>query len=387
MHVIAYQSFDDMAIWAEQWRDLSRGVPFLGYEWCSNWWKVYGEGSGHRTTPRDLYVVSVHDDDGGLIAVAPWFVEQSASQGRVMRFLGSGEVCSDYLSILCQPEREQDVARLLADYICHDRPSLNDWLEGEDVPRWDLLQLEGVDAKDQVVNQFATAMKQRGKTVEQSIEHSCWRLPLRESWDAIVRCAPKSQRKHLRRANEKLKDTNLFRVCSVESPENFERGFEILTSLHQARWQERGLTGCFASEAFLNFHHDVAAELLEQGKLRLFWIEYQGQPIASEYQLLGDDVVYLYQGGLDPQFLALEPGRLAIVAGVHWAMKHGYQAIDFLRGDEPYKARWGARPRAAMEVRIVNDHTTAQLRHHAWLTQNRIRELVKTGLDYFKANR
>lgn len=387
MHVIAYQSLDEMAIWAEQWHDLSRGVPFLDWEWCSNWWRVYGENNVQGATSRDLYVVGVHDDEGSLIAVAPWFVEQTATQGRVIRFLGSGEVCSDYLSILCEADREQEVARLLADFICHDRPSLNDWLEGEEAPQWDSLQLEGVDAKNSVVNQFATEMKQHGKTVEQSIEHNCWRLTLPDNWDAVVQQAPKSQRKHLRRANERLKNTELYRVCEVDSPQDFERGFEVLTSLHQARWQERGLSGCFASEDFASFHHNFAAELLERGKLRLFWIEYQGQPIASEYQLLGNDVVYLYQGGLDPQFLSLEPGRLAIVAGVRWALEHGFQAIDFLRGDEPYKARWGARPRAAIDVRIVNDHTTAQLRHHAWVTQNRIRGLVKSGLDYFRASR
>lgn len=386
MQVIAHHSLEELAVWSEQWRVLACGVPFRQWEWMSTWWDVYGPNSWSNAPSRRLYIVSVHDDSGELIALAPWFIENTASQGRVIRFLGTGEVCSDYLSILCQRDREGEVAKLLADFVCQDQPSLGDWLHGEEAPRWDQFQLEGIDAKDRTISYFAAEMKKRGKTVERFIDHNCWRLALPPTWDTLVKQVPKSQRKHLRRAYERLEDTEHFRVVAVERAEDFNHGFEVLTHLHQARWQDQGHGGCFSSEQFRRFHQRVAASLLEHEKLRLFWIEYQGQPIAAEYELLGDRVVHLYQGGLDPKHLSLEPGRLAVVAGVRWALEHGFSAIDFLRGDEPYKARWGARPRAAVQLRIVGTHASAQLRHHAWMAQNRVRGLVKSGLDYLKAN-
>ncbi len=382
MHVIAYQSIDALAIWSQQWHALAQGVPFLQWEWFRNWWQIYGEDRTNHATSRALYTVCIHDDADTLVAVAPWYIEHSTSQGRVIRFVGSGEVCSDYLSILCLRGREQEVAQSLANFVSHDHHPLDEWLNGSDFPRWDLLHLEGIDAKDKVVSQFAAEMKRHGNTVEQSLGDNCWRLALPDTWEGVVGQAPKSQRKHLRRANKRLGDIDKFRVCSVDSEADFDRGFEVLTTLHQARWQGRGQSGCFSSERFRAFHYRVAAELLQREKLRLFWIEYEGQPIAAEYQLLGNGVVYLYQGGLNPKFLSLEPGRLALVAGMQWAIEHGYEAVDFLRGDEPYKARWGARPRAEIQMRIVANHPTAQLRHRVWTTQNRIRGLVKSGLDY-----
>jgi len=385
MHVIAYQSIDALAIWAQQWRGLARGVPFRQWEWFRNWWQVYGEDTTSHASSRTLYTVCIHDDTGNLIAVAPWYIDHSISQGRVIRFVGSGEVCSDYLSILCHPGREQEVAKVLADFISHDRTSLDEWLDGTEMPRWDLLHLEGVDAKDETISLFLDEMQKHGKTVDRSFAHNCWRLTLPKTWENVVAQASKSQRKNLRRVNRRLEDIDRFRVCEVESAEDFDRGFDVLTALHQARWLHRGLSGCFSSDAFRAFHYRVAADLLRQGNLRLYWIEHEGQPIAAEYQMLGNGVVYLYQCGLDPNFLSLEPGRMAVVAGIRWAIDHGYEAVDFLRGDEPYKASWGARPRAAVQVRIVADHPTAQLRHRAWVTQKRIKGMVKSGLNYFKA--
>lgn len=384
MQVIAHHSFEELSGWADQWRKLACGVPFRQWEWMSNWWDLYGTDLSPNAPSRQLYIVSIHDDCGDMIAVAPWFIEYTASLGWVIRFLGTGEVCSEYLSILCHRDREREVAKLLADFVCHDRPSLGDWLHGEEVPRWDQFQLEGIDARDRTISLFAAEMKKHGKTVEYLAQHNCWRLQLPNHWDDLVKAVPKSQRKHLRRAHDRLEDTDNFRVVTVEGPQEFERGFEILTQLHEARWHDQGHEGCFSSETFHQFHQRVAASLLEHEKLRLFWVEYQGKPIACEYQLLGNGVVHLYQGGLDPEYLSLEPGRLAVVAGVCWAIDHGFTHMDFLRGDEPYKARWGAQPRAAVQLRIVGTHATAQLRHHAWVAQHRVRELVKSGLDYFK---
>ena len=75
-----------------------------------------------------------------------------------------------------------------------------------------------------------------------------------------------------------------------------------------------------------------------------------------------------------------QPGKLINLAILRQAIEHGYRAFDFLRGDEPYKARFGAQPRPSVEFRVVPRRTVAQLRHNLWLAGNNVKEWVKRGI-------
>ncbi len=77
-----------------QWNALANGVPFRRWQWLENWWRVYGECPDGEAG-RESLTLAVCDTTGTLIGLAPWYLEHSSQYGRVIRFLGSGEVCSD----------------------------------------------------------------------------------------------------------------------------------------------------------------------------------------------------------------------------------------------------------------------------------------------------
>ena len=47
-------------------------------------------------------------------------------------------------------------------------------------------------------------------------------------------------------------------------------------------------------------------------------------------------------------------------------MDHDYRTFDFLRGDEPYKAHFRAKPHPCVEIRVVPARSAAQVRHGIW---------------------
>ncbi len=115
MQVFCLSGLDELAPYADDWDRLSAGVPFRSWAWLSSWWRHYGPArSGGPDGPR-LSVLCVFDLDDTLVGLAPWYLDGSGPAGRVMRLLGSGEVCSEYLSLLCQPGLEDRVARAVAD--------------------------------------------------------------------------------------------------------------------------------------------------------------------------------------------------------------------------------------------------------------------------------
>ncbi|HUT14285.1 MAG TPA: GNAT family N-acetyltransferase [Thermoguttaceae bacterium] len=375
MRVHCLYDLDELAPYADDWDRLAAGVPFRSWAWLSTWWRHYGLDDPPARGRKRLFVVCVFDHTDRLLGLAPWYRDFSASQGHVLRPLGSGEVCSDYLGVLCQPGMEYQVTQAVADYLTADEHA------GDcDFPRWDLLQLADFDAEDHAVGQLIRRLAEQGNTVHRQTGPNCWRIELPTTWEEYLATLSKNRRKLSRRLQRSMLDTGRAVLHHVERAEDLAAITELLIDLHQRRRHSLGEPGCFASPRFTAFHREVMPVLFRQGQLQLSWLELDGRPAAAEYHLAGDGVVYAYQSGVDPDVLDLEPGNIFTLATLRRAIEKGYRAVDFLRGDEPYKAHFRARPRPSLSVRVVPGRTTARVRHNLWLAGSNVKQWIKSGL-------
>lgn len=369
MRVEWLSRWDELTGLAREWDALARGVPFRTWSWLAAWWRYYGERSDCH---RELFTLAVYDGQKQLAGLAPWYRESAANQGQSVRFLGSGDVCSDYLSILSLPGCEATIAAALADWLCGD--SLD---AGRGT--WSTLALGGVDAGDDVMRRFIAEMQDRASLVCHQPGPNCWRINLPATWDEYLATLSKSHRKQLRRLQRRFFDSGRAKLHVVDDTQALNRGLIILTDLHRRRRQALGQESRFADERFAAFHHEVAGQLLEHGTLRLAWVELDGRPVAAEYQVTGSDVVYAYQSGIDPAALEFEPGRLVMMTTLQRAIGEGFRAFDLLRGDEPYKPHWRAQPRPSMHVTILPGRGTDWLKHGALVAQQQVRAWLKAG--------
>jgi len=370
MRIICFTTLDDLAPYADDWDRLAAGVPFRGWTWLSLWWRHYGPSDGESADA--LAVLCAFDDADALVGIAPWYIEHSVLYGRVLRALGSGEVCSDYLGILCQPSFEEDVVEALAGFLVAQTNS-----SADDALRWDLLELQGVDGGDCEVAALAAALSRGGCSVHHRSRWSCWRLTLPPSWDAYVAGLGRNYRRDLRRLERRYCEVNRIVLRRAECLDDLHFAMDLLLDLHQLRRAAKGEPGCFASSRFTSFYGDVAPELLRRGQLDFCWLELDGKPVAAEYQLAGNGVLYAYQAGVDPEALKHEPGKLIYLAILQRAIAQGYREFDFLRGDERYKARFGAVARPSIELRVVPHRTAAQMREGLWLAGDHLKQWVR----------
>src|SRR6185437_12502317 len=109
MHVSRLTSFDTATLASAEWNRLA-GTPFQTWEWLAPWWKHYGAKMPEDQHRRELYLLAVRDAQGTLVGLAPWYLERSLTTGYVVRQLGDGEVCSDYLGILAANGKEREIA-------------------------------------------------------------------------------------------------------------------------------------------------------------------------------------------------------------------------------------------------------------------------------------
>ncbi len=359
MRAVQFSSLESLEPWSESWNRLAGQIPFRAWEWSAAWWKCYGENQYRRT----LNVTVVFSETGEMIGVAPWYCEQSRRVGRCLRFLGTGEICSDYLGILATPGCENDVALALADELSRRNQTDSNENTENQTTTWDRLDVSGVDGQDRTTKRLLELLAQREHLIHSRPAPRCWRVALPNNWEDYETLLSHSHRKQVRRLIRDYFVTGRAILHTATTTQELEQGELILFDLHQRRQKRLGNSGCFASEPFRKFHQAVMPWLLQTGQLRLHWLEVDGHPIAAEYHLMNGGIVYAYQSGIDPDALEHEPGRLAAIATLQAAINGQCHGYDFLRGDEPYKAHWRAEPRRLLEVQVIPPHATARLRH------------------------
>jgi CelD/BcsL family acetyltransferase involved in cellulose biosynthesis len=190
----------------------------------------------------------------------------------------------------------------------------------------------------------------------------------------------KSRRERIRQLDRRCFTTGRAVLHEVKNAVELARCFTLLIDLHQRRRESLGQRGCFRSAAFTAFHRDLCEQMLEDGRLRMLWMEIEGRTAAVEYGIVGGDTVYYYQGGFDPDLADERPGWLSFSGSLHQAIDEGYRKFDFLRGDEQYKASWHAEPQPLVQVRVVGRRAAARARNVAWRTGECLRGWARQKL-------
>jgi len=395
MIVKTAETLDNLTPYRKKWDQLAGDSVFRSWTWLSTWWQHYqftNESllqTGPFKTHRRLYIILVfaeatlqHDahEQGKfadsshtaqdwppaeqLLGILPCYLEQTLTQGRTLRLLGDGDVCSEHLEPLVAAEQQSDVVAELAEYLCQHA-------------KWDSIALSPIDSNRPCTEKLLSELEKRRCTICSKPGPNCWSISLPNSWDDFLARQSKSHRKQLRRLDNRVLNSSRAKWHLVRSKEEFETAWEILVDLHQQRRKSLGEAGCFASPQWANFHKAVAEKLLAAGQLRLSWLELDGKPIAAEYQFADGNTTYAYQGGFDPNRHDEEPGRLSMIRTIQRAIEEGHTTFDLLRGDEPYKPHWRATSSPTNHIRIIPPRAVAHWRHHTWSYIRNVGRLVQ----------
>ena len=344
MHTFTISSESEWNSWRAGWNALTRNNPMMSMEWLSAWWHQYGLG-------HQLHIIAVANGDQ-LLGVLPCYLQQTLF-GKQIRLLGTGAVCSDYLGAIVDLNRATEVYDALHANLLQSTKSGS--LRGIES-----LHFEGVSSDDPWLQQLAKFTDNAGYSMRMQSLANSWSLALPSTWAELHQ----SQRGHgvhrkAKKCMSRLESKELG-IRQITEVTGLNEGMEHLIRLHQARRESVGDDGCFADPRFENFLLEALAGMLLEGKACFILCEKVGQVIGAQLLLLGSNTVFMYQSGIDPSFMSLEPGHAVVTGSLLYSISNGYKAYDFLRGDEPYKAFWGARARVLQQIVLAPPTFKAQ---------------------------
>jgi CelD/BcsL family acetyltransferase involved in cellulose biosynthesis len=329
-----------------EWNDLldrspSRSV-FLTWEWLHAWWQCVGR-------ERPLLVIAVRDGRGQLVGVGPFCVARTGCLNplRTVVFLGTEQVCSEYLDIVADPGLIPEVVECI-------------WAAlRQEMHAWDCLRFTDL-LENAVVRQRLVPLARQGDfLVLEGKGHICPYFPLGAGRKGFWSALGPNQRANLRRRTRSFVELGATHEVT-DSMDRLPEALATLFDLHAKRWAEGRQRSTFDGERIHRFHREVVESLGLKGRVRIHTLRLNGKVVASLYALEYKKHVFYYQSGFDPALPDSQmkenhytPGFVLMGRVLEDAAGRGLEEFDFLRGPETYKSRWTDACRVTRSVTIA----------------------------------
>ena len=316
-----------------EWLDLLEQCPvntfYLMPQWQEIWWEAFRE----RREMAGFYLQRPE----GITAIA-----SLARQGDALSFVGNTETF-DYNDFMIRPGSEDDFFG-----------ALMGWLDGED---FRALELPSLIEHSPTLEYLPDLARRRGYSVEITEEDVTPGLELPDDWDAYLSGLSKKNRHELRRKLRRLEAVEGWRWYSVGEPEAVANRLDDFLALMRLSAPDKAAYMNGEREAFFR---RIARRTAELGMLRLFFLEMDGQDVASSLCFDYNGTRFLYNSGYNPDYAYYSVGLLLNALCLREAIEQGKSYFDFLRGPEPYKYHLGGLNRTIYHMVVTKPGTVDQ---------------------------
>ncbi|HEX2029346.1 MAG TPA: GNAT family N-acetyltransferase [Nitriliruptorales bacterium] len=331
------QRFPDGAL-TDDWLDLVALDPAASVFHSARFLRLW---SHHLRGDRELRLRFVRDGEV-LLGVVPEVRDRTPDGRRMIQFAG-GEHVTDYLGPISRPQHRDLVAGAWIDTLASE----DDWDE----------LIAGGLAEDAGWHQplIAHASRARLEVCGDDVEDVCPRIDLSGGWDAYLQRLSGKHRHEIRRKARKLaREGGVVKLIAVD-PEDLDDALTIFLELNRRLEDDKGRF--FVADRMEDFFRALTYEFGPDRTLRMHRLDIDGAPAAVTVSLVGDGVGDkewgLYNSAFERGYGALAPGVVLVGEVIRIAADEGYAGFDLLRGDEPYKYRFGARDRPLRRVTVV----------------------------------
>jgi CelD/BcsL family acetyltransferase involved in cellulose biosynthesis len=365
-------SLDDLQSFRTEWEQLERTCfrpnVFQSWNWTIHWLRLYLGNNG-------LLCIIAYDKDIP-VAIAPLWVERVRFGGmftmRVLQFIGSKEICADYLDFLIAPRRAPEQTKRIWDH-----------LFGPLRKEWDVFQYHDVPGQSPSLSVISELTNRDERCVHTDIETFtvCPYIELPDSQEEFIAGLNSKQRKNLKTAELSMRKLGEVTLTRCSDTDQVDATLNELIELHQSWWRERGERGSFASDRFREFHRQITRLALEDGTLGLSTLRLDNETIGICYGFVYEGTAFGYIHSVTKVGSTnIGVGRVLMARCIEQAIEAGCHEFDLLRGAEQYKYYWTDKDRRNLSLTLYNRRPKAFLRLFTRFVGRYSKELIRSVL-------
>jgi CelD/BcsL family acetyltransferase involved in cellulose biosynthesis len=301
---------------------------FLSWEWQSAWWQTLGGG--------EACIVTFRDDGGALVGIAPMYWEDAEGGGMALSQIGCS--VSDYLDVMIAKDWEERVYAALLDT-----------LTAANFLHWDVANFCNLPELSLTNSQFKSMAEARGLKTDWRVQTVSPFVPLPATWEEYLATLDKKQRHEVRRKLRRIEEMPT-RWYTIDRAEDIDAAVKDFAELHRKSSPDKG---AFMTAPMQAFFLEICRRLFPRQWLQLQFLEVEGVRAAAMLNFVYANKVLVYNSGYDPEkYGQLSPGIILNARSIQDAIAARRTVFDFLRGDEEYKYRFGAKNTNVYELHL-----------------------------------
>lgn len=317
------------------WNELLAGsashVPFLRYEYLTDWWATRGGGEWDNS---ELFIITAHIGDT-LVGAAPFFFT-TQTEIPALLLVGAIEI-SDYLDILVLPDKLNEFLEILLPYL-------------ENLPvAWKQLVFHNLLDDSPTLKALQKQADNLGWEYHSEVLQRCPYIPLPDSWEEYLAGVDKKKRHEIRRKLRRAEGMEMpVKLYITEDQSALDADTDaFFTLMAQDEAKARFLTGAMRLQM-----RQTICSAFQCGCLNLAFLEVGDDKAAAYLSFDYLNRLWVYNSGLNTKYYDYSPGWVLLGHLLQWAIANKRQAFDFMRGDETYKYRFGALDRHVVQATL-----------------------------------
>jgi CelD/BcsL family acetyltransferase involved in cellulose biosynthesis len=203
-------------------------------------------------------------------------------------------------------------------------------------------------------------------------------ISLEGSWEGLEKRLARKLRNDLRRCQRRLEEKGNVSVEISTGEKRLESLLDEGFGIEGSGWKDEKGTAVDSTATTERFYRDVARWAQGQGWLRLAFLRLDGRPIAFDFVLEVENVLYDVKGGYDRELARHSPGKVLLRELLTRAFARRISSFEFLGESEPYKLAW---TRMTRERWIVQAFSRSPLGMAEWAAFQYGRPLTKKILS------
>ncbi len=321
--------------WTELWEDSLTQSFFLTHDWIRCCWK--------ELQLRNQLRVFVLREGGKAVLIAPFMKSRRAQRG----------IPADCLTLIEHPEAQSAdimVAQSHADSE-HFLRLLRFLIEQQGTD-WHVLLLDKLSEQSITLQLLTTAAEAAFSHFEIRPSHQALFIPLVGGWEGYLNSRSRRFRKTLRNVENRIERLGTLIVNCYSGSQCGYGVIQKMFSVSDLSWKIADGIAMTSQRSRMTFFEDLIS--LHREDVRVWLLEVNGTPIASEIQVVDGLTVYALRSDYDERYADSSPGVYLQVEILKRLFCSPYRQYNLGVGINPYKTRWADERFSLMNLRIYN---------------------------------
>ncbi len=285
---------------------------FVLPSWLETWWQEFGY-------EFDLLLLSIHHENK-VIGIAPLkVIEKTAS------IIGSSDV-SDFVDFITTSGKERVFFSCLLKYLSNK--GIN------------CLDIKHIHPESSIFRFFVDEAKKHDCEVYCKQDDVSLELDLPTCWDDYLSFLSGKQRHEVRRKIRRLQEAGSMKYRTITGSDKVP---QLINTFFWMFSESREDKDRFLTPSRESFFRSMASKMAEEGLLKIGLLEINDKPVSIILTFAYQNRIYLYNSGYDPEYRHLSVGLLLKLFCIKESIEKNKTTFNFLKGNETYKYRLGAK--------------------------------------------